>query len=322
MKTYEETAQYILEVRNEHEKKIKRRKALAMRIIPAAAGICSAVVICFAALKNNRKPIDLITDESVITGGSVSVVTTVPHGTEEAVTTQISTAQTITQTTAETTAKTTAETTVSAASVTAAKATVQVEQSYAKTTNVLTAAATSAVHTTAASTTCVTATMTAETVTADVTTQVTTEEPINTGGWHWNGNGDGDWNYGGFGGFGGGGNAGGGEGGGEDSGEEQWLQLPINEKYCYAYIYGYDSVYVNLYMISPEYAGERIDSADMLSGQMIGGQQMQCSADVYSVNGIADASAVAVKFEGNEGYYLYYKPNADLYKITQTVPQA
>ena len=101
MKTYEETAQYILEVRNEHDKKIKRRKALAMRIIPAAVGICGAVVICFAAVKNYRKPIDMITDESVITGGSISIVTTVPYGTEEAVTTLISSEKTTAKTIAE-----------------------------------------------------------------------------------------------------------------------------------------------------------------------------------------------------------------------------
>ena len=103
MKTYEETAQYILEVRNEHDKKIKRRKAMAMHIIPAAAGICGAVVICLAAVMNNRKPIDIITDENVITEGSISIITTVPHGSEEAVTTLISTKKTTVQTTTKTT---------------------------------------------------------------------------------------------------------------------------------------------------------------------------------------------------------------------------
>ena len=123
--------------------------------------------------------------------------------------------------------------------------------------------------------------------------------------------------------------SGGGGGGSTDAGGisgenigEEWNQRPINEKYCYAYIYGYNRVYNSLYMISPEYVGEWIDSAEMLSGQMVAGQQMKCAADVYSVNGITDAGAVAIKFEENEGYYLYYKPDADLYKIIQTVPQA
>ena len=49
---------------------------------------------------------------------------------------------------------------------------------------------------------------------------------------------------------------------------------------------------------------------------------MQCVADVYSVNGITDESAVAIKFMGNDEYYLYYMPDADLYKIIQTVPKA
>ena len=322
MKTYEETAQYILEVRNEHDKKIKRRKALAMRIIPAAAGICGAVVICFAAVKNYRKPIDTITDESVITGGSISIGTTVPYGTEEAVTTLISTEKT--------TAKTTTKTNVSATSITTTEKAAIVEQTYAKTTNAMTAAVTSAVYTTVTSAPRVTATTTVETVTSPVTTQEITTEPISTGGWNWNGNGD--WNHGGFGGFGGGGDTEGGgytegdgtggEAGSEYSSEEQWQQLPINERYCYAYIYRYDRVYTSLYMISPEYVGEWIDDADMLSGQMIAGEQMQCVAGVYSVNGITAAGAVAIKFMGNDGYYLYYNPNADLDIIIQTVPQA
>ena len=371
MKTYEETAQYILEVRNEHDKKIKRRKAMAMRIIPAIAGICSAVVICLAAVKNYRKPIDLITDENVITGGSISIVTTVPHGTEEAVTTLISTEKTFVQTTT--------KTTVSATSVTATKAAEPVEQNYAQTTYILTAAATSAVHTTMASTSYVTAATTAETVTTSVTTQEITTEPVIAGGWNWHGTGNGEWDQGGFGGFGGGesneggdwdqggfGGFGGGEsneggdwnhggfgdfgGGGSNEGgewnhggfgnigcggsyddgetgseyisEEQWQQLPINERYFYAYIYENNRVYTSLYMISSEYVGDPIYSADLISSQVIAGEQIQCVADVYSVNGITDESAVAIKFMGNDGYYLYYNPNADLDIIIQTVPQA
>ncbi|WP_295093875.1 hypothetical protein [Ruminococcus sp.] len=333
MKTYEETAQYILEVRNEHNKKIKRRKAMAMRIIPAIAGICSAVVICLAAVKNYRKPIDLITDENVITGGSISIVTTVPHGTEEAVTTLISTEKTFVQTTT--------KTTVSATSVTATKAAEPVEQNYAQTTYILTAAATSAVHTTVASTSYVTAATTAETVTTSVTTQEITTEPVIAGGWNWHGTGNGDWdqggfggfgggesneggdwNHGGFGGFGGGGSYDDGETGSEYISEEQWQQLPINERYFYAYIYENNRVYTSLYMISSEYVGDPIYSADLISSQVIAGEQMQCVADVYSVNGITDESAVAIKFMENDEYYLYYEPNADLYKIIQTVPQA
>jgi hypothetical protein len=332
MKTYEETAQYILEVRNEHDRKVKRRKAAAMRVIPAAAGICGAVVICLAAVKNYRKPTDLTTDDGVITGVTVSVVTTVPQSTEEAVTT-------LTQA-----VKTPAGTTVSATSVTATDVAAVTEQTSTKTTYAATAAAVTAVRTTAAAPS-VTVTTTVEAVTTTVTTQEITAGPIIAGGGSGNGNGNegGDWDHGGysgegsgFGGYGGGGGfdcGGFGEGdsggtgsgvkaGSENSSEEQWKQLPINEKYCYAYIYGYDRVYTSLYPITPDYAGEWIDSAEMLGSQMIEGQEMKCGADVYSVIGITDTSAVAIKFEGNDGYYLYYKPNADLYNIMNTVPQA
>ena len=75
-------------------------------------------------------------------------------------------------------------------------------------------------------------------------------------------------------------------------------------------------------MISPEYVGDPIYSADLISSQVIAGEQMQCVADVYSVNGITDEIAVAIKFRGNDEYYLYYMPNADLNKIIQTLPPA
>ncbi len=334
MKTYEETAQYILEVRNKHDKKVKRRKALAMRIIPITAGICGTVVICLAAVKNNRKPIDLITGESIITGGSISIVTTASHGTEEAVTTLISAEKTTDQTTT--------KTTVSATSLTTIEKPAIVEQTYAKAFNAVTSATNSAVRTTAAPE--VTMATTVDAVTTAVTTQDITADPIIAGGgndWNqwgqesnnWNNwsQGSNNWNQGsdsgegsGFGGYGGGFSGGdsGVKAGSENSSDEQWNLLPINEKYCYAYIHGYDRIYTSLYPITSDYAGEWIDSAEMLGSQMIEGQEMKCVADVYSVKGITDASAVAIKFEGNDSYYLYYKPNADLYNIMNTVPRA
>ena len=322
MKTYEETAQYILEVRNKHDKKIKRRKALAMRIIPITAGICGTVVICLAAVKNNRKSIDLITDERIITSGSISIVTTVSHSTEEAVTTLVSAEKTTDQTTTKTTASATSLTTIEKAAI--------IEHTYTKASNAVTSATNSAVRTTAAPE--VTMVTTVETVTA--TTQDITAGPIIAGGgndWNqwgqdsnnWNqwGQNNNDWDQGGYsGGFSGGDSDI--KAGSENSSKEQWDQLPINEKYCYAYIYGYDRIYTSLYPITSDYAGEWIDSAEMLCSQRIEGQEMKCGADVYSVKGITDASAVAIKFEGNDGYYLYYKPNADLYNIMNTVPRA
>lgn len=315
MKTYEEMAKYVLEVRDEHDRKRKHRIAAAKRVIPAAAGICGALIIGFGVFKGFKRPDTLPVHDNIIESETTSAqVTTIPQTTKKSA--ELTTVMTATR-------NSSSETTVSESKVTTVKTEVTSETSSKQTSSA--AASSSAERTTAATSVPASATsVTSKTTT--VTTQETTTT-IATGGGGLSGGSSHDIPGGtggaggeGNGGDGNGGYAGGGSGGG--SGGSTGEQLPINQQYCFAFIEGDDNVYINLYMISREYVGAWIGRADMIAGQLTDGQEDICTADVYFVNGCSDAEAVAIKFDDHEGYYLYYSPNADVYKITRSIPTA
>ena len=329
MKTYEEMAKYVLEVRDETEKKRKHRKAVAKRVIPATAGVIGAVIIGFGVWKGHTRPDTIPVPDNIIEAETTSV-----QGTAMPITTtRAATARTTAVTTAE---KSGTKTTVSATTVTTAKTDVATaaDTTQKASTRVTTAAATE--RTTAETTlkiTVTSATTAANTVTTrEVTTTRTDEVPGGDDGGNGGLTGDGNngGQNGGAGGYSGGGSGfGGGTGGmsgggsgGDDSGyeEQQWLQLPINERYPYAYIYGNDHIYISLYMISPDIVGAWTDSAEMLSGQRIAGEEKKCSADVYAVSGHSGEEAVAIRFQESDKYYLYCRSGIDIYEIINTIP--
>ena len=318
MKTYEEMAKYVLEVRDEHDKKRKHRIALAKRVIPAAAGVCCAFIIGFGVFKGFNRPDTLPVHDNIIESETTSAqVTTIPQTTKNT-STALTTAVTSTE-------KSTSKTTVSESKVTTVKTEVTSETSSKQTSS---AAASSAEHTTAS--TSVTASTNAPTTTyTTVTTQETTTTIAIGGGGLSGGSGQdfpggtGGAGGGSEGGNGNGGYAGGATGGGTGgSGGGQGEKLPINQLYCFAFIEGDDNIYITLYMISREYVGAWIGRADMLAGQLTDGQENIRTADVYFINGFSDTEAVAIKFDDHDGYYLYYGPNADVYKITRSIPTA
>ena len=324
MKTYEEMAKYVLEVRDEHDKKKKHRIAAAKRVIPAAAGAFCTFIIVFGIFKGYNRPDTFPVNDNIIESETTSAqVTTLTQTTNKSGT-------------ALTTAATSAEKSTSKTAVSETKATTVKTEVTSVTSSDLTSAVTSsaAEHTTAAasSTASVTAAITSSTV-------LTTQEVITTsadggegdqmtggGGMTEGGGGcSGDMPGGGAGGDGNGGYAGGGYAGGGTGGsggteEERWSQLTINHRYYYAFIDGYEDVYVNGYMIPSDIVGSWIGEAEMESQTFIDGYIKKCSADVYFINGYSDDEVVAIKFKSHDEYYLYCKINTDIYDIMKKIP--
>lgn len=56
MKSYEEMARYVLEVRDEHERKREKRKRMIRRYAPVAASLCAVLLISLGAWKNMPSP--------------------------------------------------------------------------------------------------------------------------------------------------------------------------------------------------------------------------------------------------------------------------
>lgn len=316
MKTYEEMAKYVLEVRDEHDKKRKHWIAAAKRVIPAAAGVCCAFIIGFGIFKGYNRPDTLPVHDNIIESETTSAqLTTLPQTTKKS--------EIILTTAATSAEKSTSKTTVSESKVTTVKTEVTSETSSKQTSS----AAASAERITAV--TSVTASTTAPTTTyTTVTTLETTTTAIGGGGGlsgdsqhdFPGGMGGGSAGGEGNGGYAGGGYAGGGTGGSDGTEEERWSQLTINHRYYYAFIDGYEDVYVNGYMIPSDIVGSWIGEAEMESQTFIDGYIKKCSAEVYSINGYSDKEVVAIKFKGHDEYYLYCKINTDIYELMKKIP--
>ena len=307
MKTYEEMAEYVLEVRDEYEKKRKRRIIAAKRIVPAVAGLCCTIAIVLDVWKGSLKPDDFPSNGDM----TINVTTTASITTTLRTTEKNNTSYTTSVTTAE---RKNTDTTLSA--------------SYTNVTSAITSTAT--VHGTSETTAATVKTTTSEEYTsvttvssvpaASTTTSVTTVMPQETtsdqtGGVIIGGGSGGDGGSGGGGSSGGegiGGGAIGGEGGW--SGAVSWSSLPINERYDTALLDGYTDVYTNTFRISPDDVGDRIGDAIMEGYDFSAGEYHRCTADVYYIKNIRDTMALAIRFEGDE-YYLYRNRNTDIERI-------
>lgn len=76
MKSYEEMAKYVLEVRDEHERKRRKRKIIIRRYAPAAASLCALLLICLGTWKNMPSP-DISHNNIVTTTTKSAAVTAV-----------------------------------------------------------------------------------------------------------------------------------------------------------------------------------------------------------------------------------------------------
>ena len=334
MKTYEEMAKYVLEVRDEHDKKKKHRIAAAKRVIPAAAGAFCAFIIGFGIFKGYNRPDTLPVHDNIIesetTSAQVTTLTQTTNKSGTALTTAAASAE-----------KSTSKTAVSETKATTVKTEVTSVTSSNQTSAVTSSAAehTTAVTSVTASTTAPTTTYTTVTTLETTTTAIggggglsgdsQHDFPGGMGGGSAGGEGNGGYAGGatgggaggdGNGGYAGGGYAGGGTGGSGGTEEERWSQLTINHRYYYAFIDGYEDVYVNGYMISSDIVGSWIGEAEMESQTFIDGYIKKCSAEVYSINGYSDKEVVAIKFKGHDEYYLYCKINTDIYELMKKIP--
>ncbi len=314
MKTYEEMAKYVLEVRNETEKKRKHRIAVAKRVIPAVACVCGAFIIGFGVWRGYTRPDTPSVPDNIIEAETTSVHgTTIPSTTQKVITTFTTTETNGVKTIVSTTTVTKAETVVVTTAVTTQKLT-NVSATVPNNT------VPQFINTTTSATTAATS----------LTTQESTTTICIGGGGISEGGGDepsGEGNngvptggYTGGEGGSGGGTSGGSSGGDSSYEKQQWLQLPINERYPYAYIYGYDYIYNSMYRISSDSIGAWIDNAEMLSGQLNAGEEQKCPADAYCISGYSSEEIIAIKFQENNEYYLYGRNIMDFYEIMKTIP--
>ena len=347
MKTYEEMAKYVLEVRDKHDKKINHRKAVIKRTVPVIAGLCCTLIIAFGIWKGHIPTSELPNPDNIIIQTTTSAtVTELSQTTYKAVTTLTATGTDTSKTTAKTapasTAVTAAQTTSQALSRTdaavqttgaAIATTVSSEKTSSYATSSTSASvtaistATATLQTTSSYTsTAVTLTFTSPTSmerttvsTSTVIVQTTRAAGNDNGGGN-NGGGSSSGGESDIGGI----NMGGGSSGGGNSGGGgcPWLFLPVNQKYDTATLDGYKDTYLSTFRISPDDVSGYIGTAVMQGFDPGDDEFKYCSADAYYVKNIAGTMAFAVRFAGYDGYYLYRSVDTSPEEIRRFVSPA
>ena len=99
-----------------------------------------------------------------------------------------------------------------------------------------------------------------------------------------------------------------------DDAENYVSPQPINEKYGFGIIDGYDGWYINAFKISSDYVDEYIGVIVMRSASA-----HFLDAKAYKIKNIEDTVAIAVKFEEDEGYYLYRNNNTSIDTIKELI---
>jgi len=311
MKTYDEMAKYVLEVRDEHEKKRKRKIYIAKRAVPAIAGVFASFVIGLGIRNNFRKPDTFPTPDNVVGSVATTAASTALPQTTAIKTTTLTTTAVITNTSAAQTQNRT-ETTAAAFATTA----LRTQQTTAN--GAASAAASTAVTTTSALTR-TTALQTAPTSQPTVTTIVPGEIPTAGGT---------DGGYGGeetggtdAGGviIGGGGVPSTGETGG-GSAPDPWYSLPIDQAFYYAFVDGHEKTYRNGYRISSDYIGDSIGRARMESRYPVDGELKCYDAEAFCLDNYSGNDAVAIQFMGDGKYYLYLTDDTDINDLMKQIP--
>ena len=323
MKTYDEMARYVLEVRDEHERKRKKRITFIKRSVPAAIAVMGAFIIGFGIWKGYKRPEQLPSPDNII--NNTSVTTTLPHASETALIT--------------TTNKTVITSETSETSVSASTQTTKISQTTAEasvTTAVSAEESSEASAVTALSTTKAAATSSAAAKTTSSTSQPVPHAIITTTIAYSGLSGDPSTGTGtgaggalpssGAEGSGGSQTVGGGgaappstEGNGGGGIYDPWYGLPIYQQFTNAYVSGYTKTYTSGCVISDRYVGDMIGSVNMESGQPVEGFIKQCTAEAFHINGIDAESAIAVKFYGHNEYYLYHTRDTDIYDIMKQI---
>ena len=98
-----------------------------------------------------------------------------------------------------------------------------------------------------------------------------------------------------------------------DSGDNNTPPQPMNEKYPLGFLDGDITMYRNTYRISSDNVGEYIGIAGMRGLGPI------YNAKAFKIKNIEATVAIAVKFEEDEGYYLYRNNNTSIDTIKELI---
>lgn len=98
-----------------------------------------------------------------------------------------------------------------------------------------------------------------------------------------------------------------------DSDDNNVPPQPMNEKYPLTFLDGDITMYRNMYRISSDNVGDYIGTAGMR------GQLSIYKAEAYEIKNIDKAIAIAIKFEEDEGYYLYRNNNTSIDTIKELI---
>ena len=102
----------------------------------------------------------------------------------------------------------------------------------------------------------------------------------------------------------------------DNSGNGGVPSLPMNEKFPLGIFDGDMTLYRNTYRISPDDVGDYIDTVGMR------GQLGIYKAEAYKIKNIEVTVAIAVKFEEDEGYYLYRNNDTTIDTIKELISPA
>lgn len=318
MKSYEEMARYVLEVRDGYEKK-KRRRAGVLRIcVPVAAGLCAVLLIGVGIWKNMPAPDKIPSAEHIITTETVpSGTTSVRPAAEKPVTSFTAAVSAVTSAASSTVTETVSVTEkqsgtsrIATAAVTAAQTKATTALTHTRAPDLVQTTTINAAETTVTggnmgipvtNTTTVsggdmgipsTRTTTASPV---ITAQqwVTTGTQTVTTGIHQNPGG----------------------------GTIPWIWESVEHQYDTAELDGFEGSYKTAYAINPkyDYISEAIARAVMTGYDSENNEAHTCEATAYHVKGLDDNDAVAIKFSSNNNYYLYCRDYMNINELMDRI---
>lgn len=276
MKSYEEMARYVLEVRDEHEKKRQKRKMLFRRYTPLAASFCAFVLIGLGVWKNMPSP-DKLPPDSVITTTETAAATSVSYTETTSVSsTSFRTTKTSSVSSSVTTAytaKTDSVTAVSTENVlittnnsTQTQTTATAEKTQTQTTNT----ASDQPHSTNMETTTNFVTV-KNTVPQTLPVTETTSIKASSG-----------------------------------SGTRPWSEYNIYYQYNAAYVNGLNDRYLGSGVPVREFEIESFIAEAEMSGIDSATNELHvCTAEAYRIKDMDEKKGIAIKFPGENEYYLY-----------------
>lgn len=283
MKSYEEMARYVLEVRDEHERKQQKRKMLFRRYAPVAASLCAFLLIGLGVWKNIPEPDGFKTDVTVSTTEPVTtapvsdaqttfvsstVVRTTSAQTSHTSSTDVTTVNVVT--TAENSAHVTAASTANVLTHQSTHTHITATAEKTQTSVTRTTSQDSQPHsTTSTQHTASPATMPLTVPETEPTSETTTTQRA--------------------------------------AGTNPSYSQSIEDLYNTAYVEALDAKYFYGCITVKEFEIDSLISTAEMSGYDSDADKVvTCVADAYRLNGTDEKKAIAIKFSGNDNYYLYY----------------